>query len=422
MHILVFCHYYPPEVNAPASRTSEHCRIWAEQGHEVTVITCAPNHPRGVIYPGYKNKFFQREEIDGVQVIRVWSYLAANAGFARRISNYLSYMVTALFAVPRVKRPDVILSTSPQFFCGLAGMFAKWMRRVPWVFEVRDLWPESIVSVGAMKKGFAIRRLEGLEKLAYNQADHIVSVTDSFGPHIEERLKRPKSISVIKNGVNFSLFAKANDEEQVKDRFGLRGRFIAAYVGTHGMAHGLDTILNAAEILKDDSRIGFLLVGDGAERERLLKRAADLQLKNVQIVGQLPKSDMPAVWSVTDASLIVLRKSDTFKKALPSKMFEAMAMECPIVLGVEGEAKALLDDAKAGIAITPESATELANAVRTLADNEKLSSELGRNGLKHVRMHFDRAKLALSYLSVFEQVLGSERNPSQSLSRKVNSK
>ena len=415
MRILVFCHYYPPEVNAPASRTSEHCRIWAEEGHEVTVITCAPNHPRGEIYPGYKNKFFQKEEIDGVQVIRVWSYLAANAGFARRIANYLTYMFTALLAVPRLKRPDVILSTSPQFFCGLSGMFAKWMRRVPWVFEVRDLWPESIVSVGAMKKGFAIRRLEGLERFAYNQAGHIVSVTDAFVSHISERLKRPKPISVVKNGVNLGLFSKTNNAEKTKARFGLKGRFVAAYVGTHGMAHGLDTVLEAANILRDDDRIGFLLVGDGAERERLVNRASEMCLENIQIVGQLPKTDMPDIWSATDASLIVLKKSDTFKKVLPSKMFEAMAMGCPIVLGVEGEAKELLDNAGAGIAITPEAADELAEAVVTLMENPTLADAHRQSGLQHVREHFDRSKLAKSYLQVFEAVTNKNRTPSQTV-------
>lgn len=422
MRILVFCHYYPPEVNAPASRTSEHCQIWAEQGHEVTVITCAPNHPRGEIYSGFKNKFFQKEEIDGVQVIRVWSYLAANSGFARRIANYLSYMFTALLAVPRVKRPNVILSTSPQFFCGLAGMFAKWMRRVPWVFEVRDLWPESIVSVGAMKRGFAVRRLEGLERLAYNQAGHIVSVTDAFVPHISDRLKRPKPISVVKNGVNLSLFSKTNDAEKTKAKFGFNGRFVAAYVGTHGMAHGLDTVLEAANILRYDNRIGFLLVGDGAERERLLKRATDMKLDNIQIVGQLPKSDMPDVWSATDASLIILKKSDTFKKVLPSKMFEAMAMECPIVLGVEGEAKELLNDAGAGIAITPEAADELAEAVLTLMEDPDLAKSHGQNGLQHVQEHFDRSKLAKSYLQVFDAATGANQALNQSVSGELASR
>ena len=402
MRILVFSHYYPPEVNAPASRMSEHCKVWAEAGHEVTVITCAPNHPRGEIYEGYKNRLCQSEMIDGVRVIRVWTFLAANQGFARRTVNYLSYMIAALIAVPGLKRPDVILSTSPQFFCGLAGLFAKWMRRRPWVFEVRDLWPESIVSVGAMKTGFAVRCLEGLEEFAYDQADEIVSVTDAFVPHISDRLKRHTPMSVLKNGVNLKLFRRSDDAEAVKARFGLQGRFVAAYVGTHGMAHGLDTILDAADRLRGDPRIGFLLVGDGAERERLIARAEEMALANVHIAGQRPKAEMPGIWSATDASLIVLKRSDTFKKVLPSKMFEAMAMECPIVLGVEGEAKAVLEEAGAGIAIPPEDADDLAASVVRLAEDPSLARRYGKQGLAHVRTHFDRRKLAERYLDILK--------------------
>lgn len=403
MHIVIFCHYYPPEVNAPASRISELATAWVTEGHRVTVITSAPNHPSGVLYPGYTNKLFQSDTLDGVEVVRVWTYLAPNAGFARRIGNYLSYMITALMAVPRVDRPDVIISTSPQFFCGLAGLGARWLRRVPWVFEVRDLWPESIVSVGAMKKGIAIKFLEWLERQAYRQADRVVSVTDSFVPHIVKRRGRDDVI-VIKNGVNLNLFHKDQDGEATKARFGLEGRIVAAYVGTHGMAHGLDTVLDAAALLADEPDIGFLLVGDGAERTRLKARAEELGLVNLHIAGQLPRDEMPEVWSATDISLIVLKKSDTFKSVLPSKMFEAMAMECPIVLGVEGEAKALLEEASAGLAITPENAHELANAVRKLVIEPNTRAKLGANGLAHARENYDRSKQAARYLRLLKEV------------------
>jgi glycosyltransferase involved in cell wall biosynthesis len=299
MRILFFTHYYPPEVNAPASRTSEHCRIWAAAGHEVTVVTCAPNHPKGVLYPGYRNRLFQAETIDGVKVVRVWTFLAPNEGFVRRIANYLSYMVFALLALPRLERPDAIISTSPQFFCGLAGFPAKIMSRAPWVLEIRDIWPESIVTVGAMRRGIVTRILERLEAFAYRRADKIVAVTDSFVPHIAARCQGTAKIAVIKNGVDLSLFQKsANsraDADAVKRRFGLQGRFVAAYVGTHGMAHGLDTVLDAAALLRDNPRFGFLLVGDGAERARLIERAASMGLPNLHIAGQLPKAEMPAI-------------------------------------------------------------------------------------------------------------------------------
>jgi glycosyltransferase involved in cell wall biosynthesis len=413
MRILFFTHYYPPEVNAPASRTSEHCRIWAQAGHDVTVVTCAPNHPKGVLYQGVRNKLFQTDMDGKVKVVRVWTFLASNEGFTRRILNYVSYMISATLAVPRLPRPDIVVSTSPQFFCGLTGFAAKMLRRVPWVLEIRDIWPESIVAVGAMRKSMVIRALEWLEVFSYKRADKIVAVTDSFVSHIGERCQGTEKIHVIKNGVDLDLFQRATDGAAVKAKFGLDGRFVAAYAGTHGMAHGLNTILDAAALLKDDPRFAFLLVGDGAERSHLVERARSMALDNVHFAGQLPKSEMPAIWAVTDVSLILLRQSDTFTKVLPSKMFEAMAMECPIVLGVEGEAKALLEAAGAGIAITPESAKELAAAVTRLADDKALRERLGRQGAAHVREHYGRAKLAMRYLDLLESTIAARQRRKQ---------
>ncbi len=412
MRILFFSHYFPPEVNAPASRTFEHCRLWARAGHDVTVVTCAPNHPRGEIYPGYKNRFFQLETLDGVRVARVWTFLAANEGFLLRILNYLSYMIFACFAAFRLERPDVVISTSPQFFCGLTGLLVKVTLRAPWVLEIRDLWPESIVAVGAMRKGLAVKFLEWLEQLAYHRADRIVSVTDSFVAHIAARGGAGK-VAVIKNGVDLNFFKPTSESEEFKKTLGFEGRFVAAYVGTHGMAHSLDTVLDAAKLLLDDRRIGFLLVGDGAERVRLVARAGAMNLDNLRIAGQLPKTEMPRVWLATDISLILLKKDDLFKTVLPSKMFEAMAMERPIVLGVAGEARQLLEEAGAGIAITPQSAEGLAAAVVKLVDDPELAARIGHQGGAYVREHYDRAKLARTYLDLLESVVGKSGAGSQ---------
>ena len=408
MRILMLSHYYAPEVNAPASRTSEHSRAWARAGHRVTVVTCAPNHPRGKIYPGYRNRLFQREVIDGVEVVRLWTLLNANEDFLLRTLSYLSFLVAATAAAPFLPRPDVIVSTSPQFFCGLAGRVLRAVKRCPWVLEIRDLWPESIVTVGAMRKGLAIRFLEALEANAYQRADGVVVVADSFVEHVAARRRRREAIHVIKNGVDLDLF-QPGDGAEIRARFDLGDRIVAAYVGTHGMAHGLDTLLDAAALLRDDPRIGFLLVGDGAERARLVERAREMRLDNVRIVGQLPKSDMPAVWSATDVSLILLRRTETFTKVLPSKMFEAMAMARPIALGVEGEAAALLAEAGAGLAVEPENARALAAAVRRLAEDAALRARLGAAGAEHVRRHYDRAALALRYIDVLESAVAARR-------------
>lgn len=417
MRILFLSHYYPPEVNAPASRTSEHCREWVNMGHHVTVLTCAPNHPSGQLYPGYRNRLFQRETIEGVEVVRVWTYLAANEGFVRRTLNYLTFMLGALLALPRLGRADVVISTSPQFFCGLTGLLVKLLRRVPWLLEIRDIWPESIVTVGAMRGGISIRFLEWLEQLAYRRADKIVAVTNSFVQHIVERCGAPDKVDVIKNGVDLRLFRREVASADAKKTLGLEGKFVAAYVGTHGMAHRLDTILEAARLTTSDERIVYLLVGDGAERARLVARAEDMQLRNVRILGQRPKSDMPSIWAATDASLILLKRNDLFKKVLPSKMFEAMAMGCPIVLGVEGEAKELLEAAGAEIAIEPESAEQLAAAVRRIAEKPELAAGFASSGPAYVREHFDRARLAARFLAILSATNGSAKKSGEEISQ-----
>ena len=409
MRILFFTHYYPPEVNAPASRTSEHCRAWAQAGCDVTVVTCAPNHPNGKVYPGYRNRLWQVEMQDGVRIVRLWTYLAANQGFAPRVLNYLSYMTAAILALPFLPKADVVVSTSPQFFCGLVGWFARAVKRAPWVLEIRDLWPESIVAVGAMKKGRAIRFLEWLERFAYRRADAIISVTRGFVPHLAARCGDAGKIAVFMNGADLSAFTKSADSEEVKRKLGLGGKFVAAYVGTHGMAHGLDTILEAAALLKDDPRFAFLMAGGGAEEARLRAARDARGLDNVVMLGQRPKPEMPGLWSATDASLILLKRSDTFKTVYPSKMSEAMAMQCPVILGVEGEAKDVLLAAGAGIAITPESAEELAAAVRKLADDPELAAAYGRAGRAYADQNLDRAKVAARFLAMLREV--AERKP-----------
>jgi glycosyltransferase involved in cell wall biosynthesis len=404
MRILFFTHYYPPEVNAPASRTSEHCRAWVQAGAQVTVVTCAPNHPNGKVYPGFSNKLWQAETRDGVKVVRLWTWLAANEGFLPRILNFTSYMVMAILALPFLPKADVIVTTSPQFFCGLVGFFARAVKRAPWVLEIRDLWPESIVAVGAMKKGAAIRFLEWLEGFAYRQADAIVSLTQGFIPHIAARRGGADKIAVFMNGADLSAFTKSGDGDDVKRKYGLEGKFVAAYVGTHGMAHGLDTILEAAALVKDDPRFAFLTAGGGAEEARLKAKREEMKLDNVVMLGQRPKAEMPALWSATDASLILLKRSDTFKTVYPSKMSEAMAMQCPVILGVEGEAKDVLEAAGAGIAITPESAEELAVAVRRLADDPALCAAYGKAGRAYADENLDRAKVAARFLDLLKDV------------------
>lgn len=405
MRILFLTHYFPPEVNAPASRTFEHCRSWVEHGHEVVVFTNVPNHPGGRVYEGYRNRLWQREERAVVQVVRTLTVPAPNSGVFLRSLNYAFYMVMAVACSPFLPRTDVVVSTSPQFFCGLAGYFVSRIKRVPWVLEIRDLWPESITAVGAMKQSAVTRMLETIEHFAYRKADRIISVTDSFVPRIAAHCGDPAKIHVVKNGVDLQFFRPDHDGSALARRLGVEDRFVAAYVGTHGMAHGLDVILDAAARLRDRKDIVFVMAGDGAERERLVQRREQMGLDNVLILGQLPKQQVPDLWAITDASLVLLRNQPLFNMVLPSKIFEAMGMARPIILGVRGESERLVKESGGGLCIEPENAEELAAVVRALADDREHAKALGRAGRSYVEEHFDRARLAGKLENVLSELV-----------------
>lgn len=400
MKILFLSHYFPPEVNAPATRTFEHCKRWCQQGHEVTVVSCVPHHPMGEAYPGYTNRWWYEEQIDGIRAIRIKTYITANEGFLKRTLNYVIYMLLAILYSPFLAKTDVVVSTSPQFFNGLAGYFVSRIKRAPWLLEIRDLWPESILAVGAIKNRHLIAALEAIERFVYRKADHIVPVTKAFETHIAQRGGSADAITVIRNGVNLDLFEQLPRDDALATQWALQGKFVCAYVGTHGMAHGLDTILEAAELLKDETDIVFLMVGDGAERARLAEAVESRGLSNVKMMGQQAKELMPAIWSITDLSLVLLKKLDLFKTVIPSKIFESMAMSRPIVLGVEGEVQGIIEASGSGLCIEPESAQELASAVLRLKNDRALYEQLCSAGRPYVAQNFDRKVLADQYIGL----------------------
>jgi len=404
MKILFLTHNFPPETNALASRTYEHAKLWVKMGHQVEVVTCAPNHPRGRLYPGYRNALFQRERMDGIDVVRVWTFLAANEGIVLRSLNYLSFLLSGGLQSIRLRRPDVVVSSSPQMFSGLVGYPVSRLKRAPWVLEIRDLWPESIVAVGAVQRGRFIRAFETVERFAYRKADHIVSVTNSFLCHFDALSVPRGKVSVVTNGADLELFAEPARDPALAAELGLTGKFVAAYVGTHGMAHALSTVLQAAERLRDRDDIRFLLVGSGAEQASLREQRDAMKLTNVVMLDQQPRSRMPAIWGLTGASIVHLRNTPLFRTVIPSKIFEAMAMGVPVLLGVEGEAAAIVTEAKAGLLFEPENADALAAAVKRLADDRGEAVALGENARRAARDKFDRRVLAERFLALLEQV------------------
>jgi glycosyltransferase involved in cell wall biosynthesis len=364
MKILFITDNFPPEVNAPASRTYEHAKRWLADGANVTVITCAPNFPQGEVHDGYRNAWRTVEDVDGIRVVRVKTYITSNEGFARRILDYVSFMCSAVFFGLFEKRPDVVVGTSPQFFAAVAAWLlsvAKWR---PFVFELRDLWPASIVTVGAMKKGVVIRFLEMLEIFLYRRAAAIVSVTESFKKDLQGRGIDGNKIYVIRNGVDLSRYQPRARSEDMAATLGVADRFVVAYLGTHGMAHALENVLSAAKQLENEPDICFLLVGYGAQKQRLLQRAGELQLGNVVFHDSMPKDKMPELWSVCDVALVHLKDDPVFATVIPSKIFEAFGMGRPVmIVQPKGEAAELVQTAGAGEWIAPEDPAALAQAV-----------------------------------------------------------
>jgi glycosyltransferase involved in cell wall biosynthesis len=410
VHILFLSDNFPPETNAPATRTHEHTKRWAQAGHDVTVITCVPNFPAGVVHPGYRNRPWQTETVDGVRVIRVWTYVTANEGFLRRTLDYVSFMITGGIAGLLVRRPDVIVATSPQFFSALAGGLLGLVRRRPFVFELRDLWPDSISAVGAMKEGAALELLRGIEYWLYRRAARIVSVTQSFREIITHNGIDAAKVAVVPNGVDPQVFTPGPKPQALEQRLGVAGKFVAAYVGTIGMAHGLGTILEAATRLKDRSDIAFVLVGTGAEHGRLEAETRARGLANVHFVGAVSKSEVKDYWRLCDAALVLLRDLPLFAHVIPSKIFEAWGSGRPVILGVRGESAGIIDAARGGIVVPPEDSAALAGAIERLADRRDEAAELGRCGRKHVERDYDRDDLAARMLAVLEDAAGISRH------------
>ncbi len=411
MHILFLTDNFPPEVNAPASRTFEHCREWVKAGHRVTVITCAPNFPKGKVFDGYRNRLWQRERMDGIEVIRVWSYITANEGFARRVLDYLSFMLSAILVGPWVRDADVIVGTSPQFFTACAAYVVSRLKGVPYVFELRDLWPESIKAVGAMKDSRVIRMLERLELFLYRKAAAVVSVTESFKRVLVSRGIDGSKIHVVTNGVDISQFKPRPKDAELTRRLGLEGKFVAGYIGTHGMAHALETLLEAADRLRERD-IAFIFLGDGARKQALKEIAQQKGLDNVVFVDSVPKSDVARYWSLLDVSVIHLRKTELFTTVIPSKLFECMGMGIPVLHGVEGESADIVREHGVGLPFRPEAVDELCTALLELRSDNARLAEFRANCLAAAG-RFDRRFLAAKMLGVLEEVGGARKHAAQ---------
>ncbi|MGB9723392.1 MAG: glycosyltransferase family 4 protein [Chloroflexia bacterium] len=405
MRLLYLSQYFPPEVGATQTRAYEMAQGLLAAGHRVTMLTEVPNHPEGIVRPEYRRRFWVREELDGVDVIRVWVWTSPVKTMRTRLAFYLTYMLNAALAGLLLARGryDLLYATSPPLFVGGAALTLSYLRRIPMVFEVRDLWPESAVALGELRNPRLIRWATALEERCYRHARRIVVVTEGIRRRLLERGFPAEKIALIPNGANTDLFRpEPTAGHRLREELGLQGRFLVLYAGIHGVAQGLETVLEAARLLADAPHIHFLFVGEGPCKADLVRKKEEMGLRNVTMLEGRPREEMPAFFSAADVALVPLRRVELFQSALPSKMFDAWACACPVVLTIAGEAREVLEQARAGVYVPPEEAAEMARALRALSRDREACREMGWRGRHFVEEHYSRRSQARQLVELLE--------------------
>jgi len=411
MNILYISQYFPPEMGAPAARVSELSRHWAQSGHKVTVLTGFPNHPTGVVHADYRDRLWKllyREHADGFTIQRTWLWPLPNRKSHERILNYSSFCLSSSVTGSFLKKPDVIIATSPQLLVGMSGWWLSKIKGLPLVMEIRDLWPESIIASGVgNQKSVLSHTLTAISDFLYRNSSHIVVVTPAFKRDIEEKYDiDPGKISIVENGVETDLFTPEGDQDIVKQDLALKEKFVVSIIGTFGLAHGLSTVLDAAEDLRDEyPNIVFMFVGEGADKGRLLDMARNRGLSNVLFKPQQPREEIPAYIRASDICLVLLKKAPVFKTVIPTKMLEFMSCRCPVILGVNGQARQLVEEARAGIYVEPENSDALRNAIIRLYNDAKPRDALGSNGRSYIVNRLSRKRTAETYIEVLRTVV-----------------
>lgn len=398
MQFIILTQYYYPEVGAAQTRLIAVIRELKAAGHGVEVVTAMPNHPANRIYPEYRGKFYLKEEIEGVVVHRVWVYAATGAG-VKRLLNYFSFVITSLWGLFKAAKPDYIFVGSPPLFDSLPGYLAAKFYRAKMLFHVADLWPDSAMEMGFLNSKTIFRLSLLWEKWTYRVSYRIHAVTEGIRHNLIHTKNVPsEKILFFPNGVDVNLFQPAPPDMILGAELGLEGKKVILYAGNIGLAQGLDTVLDAAQIISDRTDILFLFVGSGSDKDRLIKKAAEYKLANVRFLDAVPLSYVSRLYTLSHAGLAVLKDLPIFAGARPSKIFPIMASGIPVIYSGAGEGARLVEKARAGLLVPPENAAELAKAVIRLVEDSKLTKEMGENGRDYVEKYFSWQKITSQWL------------------------
>jgi len=406
MNIAIYSHYFPPEIGAPPARIYDMAQNWIRQGHRVQGITCFPNHPGGKLYDGYEKKRYMLDTYRGIDIHRHWTYITPNEGVIKKTLGHISYLPGALFVSnKKIKPPDVTLGTSPTFFAAAAALRSAKKFNVPFVMEVRDLWPAIFVDLGIIKNKYIIRALEYWEMSLYQRATKIVTVTDSFRKNLIERGIGEEKVITIPNGADINFWKPVESSGSLKAQYGFEGKFIVLYIGAHGISHALSKIIETAELLKNKTDILFLFVGDGAEKNKLIRLAENNKLQNVKFLPPVNKEQVKDYYSISDICLVPLRNIPLFETFIPSKMFEIMAMERPVIGSVRGEPADILKRSNGAVVVEPENSRQIADAILNLYTDSDGRRNMGKQGRMFVAQYYSRECLAARYSEVLEDAI-----------------
>jgi colanic acid biosynthesis glycosyl transferase WcaI len=403
MRILFFSDNFYPEVNAAASRVYERAKYWVKWGHQVTIVTSVPNFPEGKIQAPYENRWYQTENIEGIEVIRVKTFIARNKGTFKRIADYLSYFFSTLIQMHRFPKSDVIVATTPQFFCAVSAMIISKIKKTSFVIEVSDLWPDSIIAVGAMKKSFLLSLIEKLELYLYQSAKQVIVLTQAFSENLIARKVPHEKISVIINGAEISQFYPLPRNTELMQQYHLENKCIIGYIGTFGMAQDLIEALKIAHAMRHNPDVIFVFIGTGAEEEKLKNYAEENSLSNVIFIEKQAKNKINDFWSICDFSLVHLKNNIAFKNVIPSKIFEAMATHTPIILiAPEGEASALIENNEIGLSIQAGDPQKAAEIIESIYQEHDIITQWKNNSAQKLG-NYTREKQAEKFIDVLKK-------------------
>jgi glycosyltransferase involved in cell wall biosynthesis len=406
MKILLLTQYFPPETGAPQNRLHSLANHLSDLGAEVTVLTAMPSYPQSEIYEGYKGKWYQKEKQEKLTIYRSWIYVSKSKKVIARLLNYFSFVFTSLvLGLVRIKRHDIIICESPPLFLGMTAMMLKWIKSSKLVINISDLWPESAEKLGIISNPLLLNISYKLERFLYQNADLVSGQTQGIIANIGGRY--PKTpLHLMRNGIDLKQFTQPGDRNAFRNRYRIpETDFVVGYAGIIGHAQGLEILVRAAYELREQSNLVFLLVGNGPDKEKLIALQNQLGLTNMRFAESVPRTEMPDVIAACDCYVTPLRKNDLFLGAIPSKIFEPLYYEKPVIMGVNGEAKELfVEEGKCALHFEPEDLNGLVHQIQTLMSNNELYQTLGRNGKRYVTEHFDREKKAYSFWQRIQQI------------------